>query len=48
MENERKIKEELIRKWKDHDHMVEKMIEIVKKYGLSSSGKEQGLKRKME
>ena len=47
MENERKIKEELIRKWKDHDHMVEKMIEIVKKYGLSSAGKEQGLKRKM-
>ena len=47
MENERKIKEELIRKWKDHDHMVEKMIEIVKKYGLSSAVKEKGLKRKM-
>lgn len=47
MENERKIKKELIRKWKDHDHMVKKMIEIVKKYGLSSAGKEQGLKRKM-
>ena len=47
MENERKIKEELIRKWKDHNHMVQKMIEIVKKYGLSSAGKEQGLKRKM-
>ena len=47
MENERKIKEELIRKWKDHDHMIEKMIEIVKKYGLSSAGKDQGLKRKM-
>lgn len=47
MENERKIKEELIRKWKDHNHMVKKMIEIVKKYGLSADGKEQGLKRKM-
>ena len=47
MENERKIKEELIRKWKDHNHMVQKMIEIVKKYGLSAAGKEQGLKRKM-
>lgn len=47
MENERKIKKELIRKWKDHNHMVKKMIEIVKKYGLSSAGKEQGLKRKM-
>lgn len=47
MENERKIKKELIRKWKDHNHMVKKMIEIVKKYGLSSAGKKQGLKRKM-
>lgn len=47
MENERKIKEELIRKWKDHNHMVRKMVEIVKKYGLSAAGKEQGLKRKM-
>lgn len=47
MENERQIKETLLRKWKDHNHMVEKMIEIVKKYGLSSAGKEQGLKRKM-
>lgn len=27
--------------------MVQKMIEIVKKYGLSAAGKEQGLKRKM-
>lgn len=36
MENEKQIKETLLRKWKDHNHMVEKMIEIVKKYGLSA------------
>lgn len=47
MENERQIKDTLIRKWKDHNHMVEKMIEIVKKYGLSAAGKETALKRKM-
>lgn len=47
MENERQIKETLLRKWKDHNHMVEKMIEIVKKYGLSSAKKEEKMKRKM-
>lgn len=47
MENEQKIKEVLIEKWKNHNHMVEKMIEIVKKYGLSAAGKEERLKRKM-
>ena len=47
MENEKQIKETLLRKWKDHNHMVEKMIEIVKKYGLSAAGKETALKRKM-
>lgn len=47
MENERKIKEVLLEKWKNHDHMVKKMIEIVKKYGLSAAGKEERLKRKM-
>ena len=47
MENEQKIKEVLIEKWKNHNHMVEKMIEIVKKYGLSAVGKEERLKRKM-
>lgn len=34
-------------KWKNHDHMVEKMIEIVKKYGLSSANIEKRLERKM-
>ena len=47
MESERQIKEALLEKWKNHDHMVEKMIEIVRKYGLSRTGKEQALKRKM-
>ena len=47
MENERAIKEVLLEKWKNHDHMVEKMIEIVKKYGLSGAGKEYALQRKM-
>ena len=47
MENERQIKETLLRKWKDHNHMVKKMIEIVKKYGLSSAKKEEKMKRKI-
>lgn len=47
MENERQIKEVLLEKWKNHDHMVDKMTQIVKKYGLSGVGKEMALKRKM-
>lgn len=47
MENERAIKEVLLEKWKNHNHMVEKMIEIVKKYGLSGAGKRYDLQRKM-
>lgn len=47
MENERHIKEVLEEKWKNHNHMVDKMVEIVKKYGLSTAGKETALKRKM-
>ena len=47
MENERQIKEVLIEKWKQHDHMVQRMVEIVKKYGLSLSGMEKQLERKM-
>lgn len=47
MENERQIKETLLEKWKNHDHMVDKMIQIVKKYGLSSAGKSWALERKM-
>lgn len=47
MENERDIKDALIEKWKNHNHMVEKMIDIVKKYGLNNAGRELGLERKM-
>ena len=47
MESERQIKETLLEKWKNHDRMVDKMVEIVKKYGLSGAGKETALKRKM-
>lgn len=47
MENEREIKDTLIEKWKNHNHMVEKMVGIVKKYGLSSAGMEKQLGRKM-
>lgn len=47
MESEREIKAALEEKWKNHDRMVEKMIEIIKKYGLNSSNKFERLQRKM-
>lgn len=47
MENEAQIKEALLEKWRNHNHMVDKMVEIVKKYGLSGAGKEKALARKM-
>ena len=47
MENERQIKEALIEKWKNHNYMVERMVEIVKKYGLNSANKAERLERKM-
>ena len=47
MENERQIKDALIEKWKNHNHMVAKMIDIVKKYGLNSANKAERLERKM-
>ncbi len=47
MENERSIKDVLLEKWKNHNHMVDKMVEIVKKYGLSGTGKQYYLQRKM-
>lgn len=36
-ESERAILDVLLKKWEQHDYMVDKMIEIVKKYGLSST-----------
>ncbi|MBO5371588.1 MAG: DNA methylase N-4 [Lachnospiraceae bacterium] len=47
MENERQIKEALIEKWKNHNHMVQKMVDIVKKYGLNTANKTEQLERKM-
>ena len=47
MENEKAIKDALIEKWKNHNHMVDKMIAIVKKYGLNSANKAERLERKM-
>ena len=47
MENERAIKDTLMDKWKQHDHMVAKMVAIVKKYGLNSDSKFKRLERKM-
>ncbi|MCG4663599.1 hypothetical protein L0P73_23750, partial [[Clostridium] innocuum] len=34
-------------KWKNHDHLVRKMVEIVHKYGLSAANKEAFMKRKV-
>lgn len=47
MENEREIKEALLKKWENHDHMVAKMVEIVRKYGLNNAGITEIIKRKM-
>lgn len=47
IENERQIKEALLEKWKNHNHMVKKMTDIVKKYGLSPASKIKRLERKM-
>ena len=47
MENEREIKNALIRKWQDHNKMVQKMIDIVKKYGLNDTSRFKQLERKM-
>ena len=47
MENEREIKEALLKKWQNHNHMVEKMVHIVRKYGLNNAGITEIIKRKM-
>lgn len=46
-EAERQIRKQLERKWQQHNIMVQKMIEIVKKYGLSQAAMAQLLTRKM-
>jgi DNA modification methylase len=44
-ESERKILADLKLKWTAHDHLQSKMVEIIKKYGLSASAKADILKR---
>ena len=46
-EDEENIKTALLEKWKNHDHLVDKMVEIVHKYGLSEANKEAFMKRKV-
>ena len=47
MENESGIKDQLLKKWKNHNHMVAKMTEIVKTYGLNNASRFKRLERKM-
>ncbi|HWK58133.1 MAG TPA: DNA methyltransferase [Parapedobacter sp.] len=46
-EAERQIRKQLEHKWQQHDKMVNKMIEIVRKYGLSQASMASLLARKM-
>jgi len=46
-EAERRIRKQLERKWANHDKMVKKMTEIIKKYGLSHQEMAKRLERKM-
>lgn len=47
MESERAVKDVLIEKWNNHDKMVDKMIQIVKRYGLNNENRFETLNRKM-
>ena len=47
MENEVDIKEALIKKWKQHNDMVEKMTKIVRQYGLNDINRFKRLERNM-
>ena len=47
MENEQTIKKELMRKWEDHNKMVQKMIDIIKEYGLNNTNRFKRLERRM-
>lgn len=48
MENERAIRESLLKKWKEHTDMVQKMTDLVKEYGLGNLGIPNSMERKME
>lgn len=45
MQEEQEILKVLLEKWKQHNYLTEKMTEIIKKYGLSSAGKTDAMKR---
>lgn len=47
MDEEQTILDELMEKWKRHDHMVEKMTEILRTYGLRNREKIKKLNRKV-
>ena len=47
MEDEEPIKDILMEKWENYNYMIDKMIRIVKKYGLDSTGKAKILGIKM-
>ena len=47
MENEKEVKDALLQKWKNHDKMVAKMVDIVKEYGLNDASRFKRLERKM-
>lgn len=42
---EQRILEVLLEKWRQHDYMVEKMVGIIKKYGLSQTGLQEKMAR---
>jgi len=46
-EAERNVRRTLERKWKQHNHMVSKMSEIIREYGLNDAALAQALTRKM-
>lgn len=46
-EAERRVREQLETKWKQHNHMVEKMTEIIREYGLSHAAMAHTLTRKL-
>jgi len=47
MDTEQSIKKALLKKWENHNHMVEKMIDIIKEYGLSTEKGAAAMNRKM-
>lgn len=46
-EAERSVKQSLVRKWKQHDHMVKRMSEIIREFGLSHAAMAQSLTRRL-